>query len=152
MMTFQPTYFAVQISIRPDALIEVRGELDLGSVPTFNTAVRDLDLSGCGRVVLDLRRLTFIDAAGLRAVLHLHEQCLNVATALTIFPGPRSVQRVFELTGADRFVPFRGPGTPGTNRPSGLGGDRHRGPDAFDTRFRRGPHTSNERSGIDAWR
>lgn len=107
MTTFATRYFAVRTSARPEARIETAGELDLASVPIFEAAVRDLELPSDGHVVLDLRRLSFIDAAGLHAVLDLHEQCLEVAAALTILPGPRHVQRVFELAGTDWLVPRR---------------------------------------------
>jgi anti-anti-sigma factor len=59
--------------------------------------------------VLDLRQLEFIDAAGLDSVLALYAECLDVSTALTIMPGPRNVQRVFELTRVDRLLPFSRP-------------------------------------------
>jgi anti-sigma B factor antagonist len=104
--TFENTHFGVRISTDPEAMIEVWGELDLASVAMFKVAVGELHLAGHGRVVLDLRRLAFIDAAGLHAVLDLHEECLNVSAALTIFPGPRNVQRVFELTGVEQLMPF----------------------------------------------
>jgi stage II sporulation protein AA (anti-sigma F factor antagonist) len=102
--TFATRYFVVRTSNGPDARIEAGGELDLASVPTFRAAVRDLDLSCAEHVVLDLAGLSFIDAAGLHAVLDLYEQCLEVSAALTILPGPRNVQRVFELAGADGLV------------------------------------------------
>lgn len=105
--TFATTHFAVRISTQPDALIEVRGEFDLASVPIFQAAVRDLGLACRERVVLDLRRLAFIDAAGLHAVLDLREESLDVATALTILPGPRHVQRVFELAGVEQLIETR---------------------------------------------
>lgn len=106
--TFTSEYFAVRTSTRPAARIEAAGELDLASVPIFQAAVRALDLPSGGRLVLDLRRLSFIDAAGLHAVLDLHEECVEVSADLTILPGPRHVQRVFEFAGADWLVPLRG--------------------------------------------
>lgn len=106
--TFWTNHFTVRTATRPEARIDAAGELDLASVPIFEAAVRDLELPSDGHVVLDLRRLSFIDAAGLHAVLDLHEKCLEVAAALTILPGPRHVQRVFELAGADWLVPPRG--------------------------------------------
>lgn len=105
--TFECTHFAVRISAASDARIELAGELDLVSVPAFEASLRTLDLSRRRRAVLDLRRLAFIDGAGLHSLLDLHAECLNVSTALSIIPGPRSVQRVFELTGVDALLPFR---------------------------------------------
>lgn len=108
--TFQlPTGFAARVSPGPYAVIEVSGELDLAGVPVLESAVRELDLSTLLDAVLDLRCLAFIDAAGLNAVLELYAQCLNVATTLTIIPGPRSVHRLFELTRLDRLLPFSCP-------------------------------------------
>jgi anti-sigma B factor antagonist len=99
--TFATRFFAARTSTHPEARIEAAGELDLASVPVFQAAVRDLDLPPGGNVVLDLRRVSFLDAAGLHAVLDLHEECLDVSAALMILPGPRHVHRVFELAGAD---------------------------------------------------
>jgi anti-sigma B factor antagonist len=104
--TIETRHFAVRISIHPEALIEVTGELDLASVPTFRVAVQDLNPICGERVLLDLSRLAFIDAAGLHAVLDLHEKCLNVSAVLTILAGPRNVQRVFELSGVEQFMAF----------------------------------------------
>ena len=102
--TFETSYFAVRISSGHDALIEVSGDLDLAAVAVLDAALQKLDLRAARRVVLDLRRLAFIDAAGLHAVLDLHAACLNGSAALTIVPGPWNVQRVFELTGADQLL------------------------------------------------
>ncbi|MBV8948146.1 MAG: STAS domain-containing protein [Solirubrobacterales bacterium] len=101
-----PISVAVRISPGRAALIVVSGELDLAGVPVFAAAVRNLELASIPRAVLDLRRVVFIDAVGLHAVLDLHAACLEVATALQIVPGPRNVQRIFELTGTDRRLPF----------------------------------------------
>lgn len=75
----------------------------------LEAAARDLGLSTVRDAVLDLRHLTFIDAAGLNAVVDLYAECLNVATALTIIPGPANVHRLFELTRLDRLLPFSQP-------------------------------------------
>jgi anti-sigma B factor antagonist len=107
--TFVPALFAVRISRGTYTEIEVSGELDLAGVPVLEAAVRELELASITDAVLDLRRLAFIDAAGLGAVLDLYAECLNVGTVLTIIPGPRSVQRLFELTRLDQLLPFSRP-------------------------------------------
>lgn len=107
--TFKPTSFAVRISPGPHAVIEVSGELDLAGAPVLKSTVHDLELSAVHDAVLDLRQLVFIDVAGIRALLDLYAEFLSGATALIIIPGPRSVQRVFELTRLDRLLPFSGP-------------------------------------------
>jgi len=104
-----PIPFDARVSRGPCGVIELDGELDLAGAPILDSAVQDLDLSTVRHAVLDLRRLVFIDAAGLRAVVDLYAECLRVTTALTIIPGPRPVQRVFELTRLDRVLPFSPP-------------------------------------------
>lgn len=101
-------HFDVSVVAGPQAIIAVSGELDIVSVPAFEAVVADLDLESAHRVVLDLDRLEFIDAVGLHAVLALHAACIETSATLTILPGPRQVQRVFELTGIDGQLTFRG--------------------------------------------
>ena len=45
------------------------GELDLGAVPMVEARLSELYEAGFRRLVLDLRRVTFLDVAGLRLVL-----------------------------------------------------------------------------------
>lgn len=101
---YDPAPFAVRVSPGPEATVAVQGELDLATVPLFEAAVAGMDVESLGRVVLDLRGLQFIDASGLRAVLAVRAACLRASVALAILPGPRPVQRVFELTGTDHLL------------------------------------------------
>jgi anti-anti-sigma factor len=87
-------------------VIALSGDLDLVSAPKFHAEIDEIDLSTVTRVILDLGELAFIDAIGLRGVLRLHELCLAQSVALTIRPGPRAVQRVFELTHTNSLLPF----------------------------------------------
>ncbi len=107
--TFEHHGFAARVSGGTLAVIEVSGELDLAGVPVLESAVENLELSRVRDAVLDLRRLAFIDAAGLNAVLGLYAECVSESTTLTVIPGPRSVQRLFELTRLDRVLPFTTP-------------------------------------------
>ena len=107
--TSEPAQFAVQISPGQHAVIAISGELDIVSAPVLEAAVRKLDFRSLKSVVLDLEPLDFIDARGLRAVLYLHAACQSASVTLLIRPGPRRVQRLFELTGTDRVLPFSRP-------------------------------------------
>lgn len=104
----QPLHFGMCVAAGPQALIAVSGELDIVSAPAFRAALAELDLESAHHVVLELDQLEFIDAAGLHAVLALHTACIENSATLTITPGPRHVQRVFELTGTDQQLPFHG--------------------------------------------
>jgi anti-sigma B factor antagonist len=104
-----PPHFAVQVSPGSYTRITVSGELDIASARDFQTALSEIDFRSVSRAALDLEELDFIDASGLRAVLALHTACKEASVVLAITPGPRCVQRVFELTGTDQLLPFRLP-------------------------------------------
>ena len=109
-LTSDPFHFAVSVAPGPDTLITVTGDLDLATTPAFEAAIADIDLGSVRHAVLDLERLDFMDAIGLRAVLALNSKCDSASATLTIRPGPRPVQRVFELTGFGRELTFTGTG------------------------------------------
>jgi anti-anti-sigma factor len=79
-------------------------------VTLFDEMLDAVEFSSLRRLVLDLERLSFIDARGLRGVLRLHATCLTQSVELTIKRGPKGVQRLFELTHTDRLLPFAPPG------------------------------------------
>jgi anti-sigma B factor antagonist len=79
--------------------IAFRGELDLATVPIAERAVDKVD-GGASTLVLDLRKLSFIDSSGLRLILTTAEKWEGESRRLFIARGPAQVERVFELTGA----------------------------------------------------
>jgi anti-sigma B factor antagonist len=79
--------------------VALRGELDLATLPVAERAVEKVD-SAATTLVLDLRKLSFIDSSGLRLILTTAEEWDGEARRLFIVRGPAQVERVFELTGA----------------------------------------------------
>ena len=79
---------------RTDSLthVELRGELDLSCEDQFGDAVDTVK----GRLVLDLRALTFIDAAGLRMILRTWQRSREEGFALEIVGGRIRSRRSFE--------------------------------------------------------
>ena len=59
---------SLSVDVPPESLVAVAGELDLASAPALGDTLRRLD-PGCEVVTLDLRALTFMDVAGLHAVV-----------------------------------------------------------------------------------
>jgi anti-anti-sigma factor len=98
--------FGVQIHMDTEVTVELSGELDLASAPTLEAALDQIPYESTRHVLLDLEDLSFIDASGLRAVLALHATCRAHAVQLSIRRGPRSVQRLFDLTHTDLVLPF----------------------------------------------
>ena len=85
--------------------IVLAGELDLVGAPRLEETLRTFLYTGFGRVVIDLRRLSFIDSTGLHLMLRYAEAARRAELRLSI-PGPPAVQRIFELTGTDALFDF----------------------------------------------
>jgi len=74
------------------------GELDMATGTILERTLRDLIDSGFDRLVIDLRRLAFMDSSGLRLLLRWDETARRDGTELSLIPGPPEIQRVFEMT------------------------------------------------------
>ena len=99
---------ALLIAIRREAdvlILELRGELALGSAPVLEQRLHAEEAIGVGpRVVIDLSGVEFLDSAGLHVLLDAQRRLRERGTGLFLRRGPRAVQRVFELT--DAFASF----------------------------------------------
>ena len=94
------TPFALSAAQRDaEATLVVVGELDLESADELTHGVWKLRLPEITEIVLDLRRVDFIDSSGLRALLALHDDAAGNGHALKLIPPPPSARRVFEITG-----------------------------------------------------
>jgi anti-anti-sigma factor len=82
------------------------GELDIASAPALEARFAEAVATGSSRVVIDLRRLEFVDSTGLRLLLvqGTRDGAADGELLVELVPGPPVVQRVFELAGvADRL-------------------------------------------------
>jgi anti-anti-sigma factor len=85
------------------------GELDIGSVPTLHAAItriRQSHVAAIG-ITLDLSKLVFIDSPGLAEIALASQLCERDGHEFALIPGPRPVQRLFELTGLIDALPFQ---------------------------------------------
>jgi anti-anti-sigma factor len=87
------------------------GELDLAAAPELGQAVAHIRMDASTTVVLSLRELTFIDCAGIRAILVIQELCARQGCEFSLVPGPAQVQRAFELCGLLDRLAFRDDGS-----------------------------------------
>jgi anti-anti-sigma factor len=76
------------------------GEIDLSTVEEVQSRLEGSLGGDTTLLVLDLRKVTFLDSSGLRLVLRLDERQKDIGGRLVIVQGGRRVERVFELTGA----------------------------------------------------
>jgi anti-sigma B factor antagonist len=96
--------------------IELEGEWDLAQQTVTTDAIaRALDRRpAC--LLLDLSQLSFIDSCGIHVLIAARNRCAEQGARLVIIPGPRAVQRVFEICGLIEILPFAGhhPGSSAT--------------------------------------
>jgi anti-anti-sigma factor len=85
------------------------GELEIASAGTLEAAVRRLCAEPLHSLTIDLSRLMFIDSTGLAAIILASKICEREHDGheFTLIPGPRAVQRLFEITGLIDVLPFR---------------------------------------------
>jgi anti-sigma B factor antagonist len=92
---------------RDHVRIAAAGELDIAATPLLERTIRELRDSGFDHLIVDLRRLSFIDSSGLRLLLELHIAANADSHRLELVPGPPEVQKVFEISGTLNALPFR---------------------------------------------
>lgn len=83
------------------------GELDLVGAEQLDQQLTELYDVGFRRLVVDLRRTTFIDSRGVTLIIQWNEHARRNGVQLSLIQGPRAVQRIFELVGALDRLPFR---------------------------------------------
>ena len=82
--------------------IAVSGELDLSSALTFDDEVRRAEERLPETLVLDLRKLRFMDSTGLRLIMSAHARARTRGRRLAIVLGSDAVKRLFRLAGVTR--------------------------------------------------
>jgi anti-anti-sigma factor len=90
-------------------LIRVKGELDLARCPDLERALAESEESGARWILLDLDELTFIDAAGLHALLAASRRSAGSGERLRFTRGRGDVAEMFRLTAFDQTLPFLRP-------------------------------------------
>jgi anti-sigma B factor antagonist len=93
--------FSVSTSINGDATLSLRGELDMATEQQLLSSLEAAVTAGAARVVFDLRELSFIDVAGVRALQAGQRRCAEEGRELYLAHCPDTVQRVFSLCGVE---------------------------------------------------
>lgn len=103
--------FTCEVRREPGGAVHVlpAGDLDMASSPILEGRLTEVWESGARNLVLDLSGLRFMDSTGLRLVLAWDARCREDGCAISLMPGPRAVQRVFEVTGMLQRLPFTEP-------------------------------------------
>jgi anti-sigma B factor antagonist len=84
----------------------VAGDLDVATVPRLEQALDQALSSSPGGVLIDLSAVQFVDSSGLRFLLDAHQRAQRGDWSLALARPAESAMKAFELTGADRWLPF----------------------------------------------
>jgi anti-anti-sigma factor len=88
------------------ASLSLEGELDLANASALEERLSELEDSGSTQLTVDLAGLDFIDSTGLRVLLQASARAQERGHELILRPAPATVQRVFEVTGAQEVLRF----------------------------------------------
>jgi anti-sigma B factor antagonist len=86
-------------------VVALEGEVDLCAAPVLEESLRQVAASHASSIVVDLDRVSFMDSAGVHVLLQFSLSQKN-GTRLALTHGSRQVQRLFEITGVERYLPF----------------------------------------------
>ncbi len=82
-------------------VLEVRGEVDVHSVPQLTDRLSEIAHSGQELVVVDLSWLSFIDSTGLGALVAARNQAEEAGSAFRLVCRSERMLKLFRITGLD---------------------------------------------------
>ena len=88
-------------------VLRAKGDLDAYTAPGLRAQLHEATAGEADLVVVDLARVTFIDSAGLGALVGAHRRMREAEGELRIVRPPALVARAFELTGLDEVLDLR---------------------------------------------
>jgi anti-anti-sigma factor len=92
----------VQVRKNPRAtVVMVCGELDLASSATLEEALAEAEGSDLEPLILDLRKVDFMDSSGLAVVVKSHQRAQKAGRPFAVVNGSSQVQRLLSVTGVD---------------------------------------------------
>ena len=93
---------AVSVGVTPpSALIRVAGEIDLSTAPQLRVAVAQVVDDGCRDIAVDLGGVSFMDCAGVNALLWCRKHVGAAAGRLRLEQVSPSAGRILTLAGLD---------------------------------------------------
>ena len=97
----QPLGITIE-SLDPETVcVSLSGELDFSRAYTFDEEMRRLEAQKPSSIVLDLRKLNFLDSAGLGRVLAIQRRASRDGRRLVVVRGCKAVERLFALSALD---------------------------------------------------
>ena len=90
------------------AVVLIVGELDAATAPALRDELLALSTDGIDRVVLDCRRLEFVDSFGLGVIVSAKKRHSQEGNPLCLVaePDQRTLRRLLQITGLDQVLPL----------------------------------------------
>jgi anti-sigma B factor antagonist len=100
-MDLHPNHFRVETRKhdRATVVLIVTGELDLASSPALDEELRRIGESDVEVVIVDLRKLEFIDSTGLIVLVKASQRVEEAGKRFALVKGGQQVERLLNLTG-----------------------------------------------------
>jgi anti-sigma B factor antagonist len=93
-------------SVDAAPVLSLRGDLDMAGVAEFELMLSHTEASCPEVILIDLRRVSFLDSSGLRVLLGADARAKAASRKLLLVRGPDVVHRVFEIALLDRRFTF----------------------------------------------
>ncbi|MEA2467290.1 MAG: hypothetical protein QOJ57_1416 [Thermoleophilaceae bacterium] len=103
-----PRLEVVTVTGRECVRLELRGELDVATVPALMGRLLEAERAGAELVVLDMHDVTLLDAAGLRVFLDAARRAQLHRRRFALARPDRETTRVLRLTGLDQAIEVLG--------------------------------------------
>ncbi len=103
------------VDIEPDrhrVIVRPVGDIDLASATDVELPLFELLDRGFAHVVVDLRRVTFLDSSGIRMLVNAHKHAEKLGARVSVRLGGEASRRALEITGMLDYLDIE-PGTPG---------------------------------------
>jgi anti-sigma B factor antagonist len=92
-----PTFTVDTGEVEGGVRVILSGDLDLSTAKQAEQAIEEAE-RGSPLIVIDLRRLSFMDSTGLRVIVSADKRAKRSGRRAVIVQGPSAVRRVFEIT------------------------------------------------------
>jgi stage II sporulation protein AA (anti-sigma F factor antagonist) len=90
-----------------DHVIALDGDLEIANVAAIESELSQVEAGDCSRIVLDLRRLAFLDSTGINLLISAHERAAANGRPLALVVDEGPVHRVLKACGALSILPTK---------------------------------------------
>ncbi|MEA2974192.1 MAG: anti-sigma factor antagonist [Actinomycetota bacterium] len=90
------------------ATVAVAGDLDVATAPILREQLQALIADGAQRLIVDLRRVTFIESVALGVIIGTRKQLgwADKSLCVVLDPNQTTIRKVFTVTGLDVVFPI----------------------------------------------